>query len=178
MESNTLNVFIGIGQILAVALIPLIVWWMGIYYQDRKAKKDAKLNLFLNLMANRKGSTITKEKVDSLNLIDVVFQDDKKVRKAWRDYLDSLNPNSQYYANNNAYLLDLLSEMAMTLGYKELRQTEIDRFYEPSQFANDRDAKEKITSETYRVLLRSKSCATDFTDEEYNQHLQELGLEE
>lgn len=178
MESNTLNLVIGIGQILAVALIPLIVWWMGIDYQNRKAKKDAKLSLFLNLMANRKGTTVTKEKVDSLNLIDVVFQDDKKVRKAWRDYLDSLNPNSQYYANNNAYLLDLLSEMAMSLGYKELRQTEIDRFYEPSQFAHDREAKENITSETYRVLLRSKSCATDFTEDEYNQHLQELGLEE
>ena len=169
------QLILSICQLISVTIIPLIIWYGGAKYQDRKAKRDAKLNLFLKLMANRKGTTITREKVDSLNLIDVVFQDDKKVRKAWRDYLDSLNPNSQYYANNNAYLLDLLSEMAMSLGYKELRQTEIDRFYEPTQFANDREAREKITSETYRILLRSKSCATDYTEEEYRQHLQDLG---
>lgn len=42
-------------------------------------------------MANRKTTTILKEKVDALNLIDVVFQDDKKVRQAWKDYHNSLN---------------------------------------------------------------------------------------
>ena len=41
-------------------------------------------------MANRK-ATPNKEWVDALNTIDVVFQDDKKVRKAWREYYDSLD---------------------------------------------------------------------------------------
>lgn len=168
------ELIIGIGQIVAVAVIPIIVWIMGIRYQNRKAKEDAKLNLFLSVMAHRKSTTISKEMVDSLNLIDVVFQDDKKVRKAWRDYLDSLNPSSQYYANNNAFLLDLLSEMAMALGYKELRQTEIDRFYEPRQFANDRSSQELLTSESIRVLAHSKNCSEGFTEEEYNKHNQEL----
>lgn len=44
-------------------------------------------------MADRKSTPITKEWVDALNTIDVVFQENKKVRHAWREYLDSLNEN-------------------------------------------------------------------------------------
>ena len=36
MDSNYIQIFIGIGQIIAVAIIPLIVWILGIKYQDRK----------------------------------------------------------------------------------------------------------------------------------------------
>lgn len=39
---DTLQLIIGIGQIIAVAVIPIIVWILGIKYQDRKTKK--KLN--------------------------------------------------------------------------------------------------------------------------------------
>ena len=33
----------GIGQIIAVAIIPIIVWFIGIKYQNRKAKKDIRI---------------------------------------------------------------------------------------------------------------------------------------
>ena len=83
-----IQIIIGIGQIIAVAIIPIIVWVLGIKYQNRKAKKDAQLRVFLTLMADRKSTPITKEWVDALNTIDVVFQENKKVRHAWREYLD------------------------------------------------------------------------------------------
>ena len=54
-------------------------------------------NLFLTLMANRKANPITKEWVDALNAIDVVFQENYKVRHAWREYLDSLNAQSPHF---------------------------------------------------------------------------------
>ena len=41
MNTESMQIIIGIGQILAVAIIPIIVWWLGIKYQDRKAKKEA-----------------------------------------------------------------------------------------------------------------------------------------
>lgn len=47
-------------------------------------------------MADRKSTPITKEWVDALNTIDVVFQENKKVRHAWREYLDSLNEKSPH----------------------------------------------------------------------------------
>ena len=110
MNTESLQIVIGIGQILAVAIIPIIVWVLGIKYQDRKAKKEAQLRLFLTLMADRKSNPITKEWVDALNSIDVVFQDNKKVRQAWREYLDSLNEKSPHFDSSNSFRLDLLSE--------------------------------------------------------------------
>lgn len=60
MTTDPIQLLIGIGQILAVAIIPIIIWSGGIKYQNRKAKRDAQLHLFLKLMANRKATPITK----------------------------------------------------------------------------------------------------------------------
>ena len=174
MDTNDIQLFIGIGQIIAVAIIPLIVWGLGIKYQDRKAKKDAQLKVFLTLMADRKSNPITKEWVDALNVIDVVFQDNKKVRHAWREYLDSLNEKSPQFESSNSFRLDLLSEMAMALGYKNLKQTEIDRFYSPKYFGSQMSRQEIIFQESLRVLMHSKNCAEGFSEEEYHTHHDEL----
>lgn len=161
------NLLLSIVQIVAVSVIPLIVWKLGNLYQDRKAKKDAKLNVFLTLMANRKASPITKEWVDSLNVIDVVFQDDRKVREAWKAYHDSLNNKSPHFASNNSYMLDLLSEMSLSLGYKDLKQTEIDSFYSPQQFVDQNQMQNELMTENLRILRHSKNLAEPYTDEEY-----------
>jgi len=85
------------GELISITLIPIIIWFLGIRFQDRKSKQDAKMQLFLKLMANRKSTPISKEWVDSLNQIDVVFQDSPKVRNAWRNFFDSLHPKSQHF---------------------------------------------------------------------------------
>lgn len=174
MNTESMQIIIGIGQILAVAIIPIIVWVLGIKYQDRKAKKETQLRLFLTLMANRKSNPITKEWVDALNSIDVVFQDNKKVRHAWREYLDSLNEKSPHFDSSNSFRLDLLSEMAMALGYKNLKQTEIDRFYSPKYFGSQMSRQEILFQENLRVLMHSKNCAEGFSEEEYQKHSGEL----
>ena len=124
-------------------------------------------------MANRK-ATPNKEWVDALNTIDIVFQDDKKVRRAWREYYDSLDETSQYNKETNAFKLDLLSEMAQSLGYKDLKQTEIDRFYSPKYFSQIQDTHNLLARESLRVLSHSKSNGEAFTEEEYVQHLKEF----
>ena len=151
-NTEKLQLLIGIGQIIAVAIIPIIVWILGIKYQDRRTKKDAQLNLFLTLMANRKSNPITKEWIDALNTIDVVFQDNIKVRHAWREYLDSLNNKSPHFETSNSFLLDLLSEMSMAVGYGNLKQTEIDRFYLPVYFTNQLKASEDLTQSFQKKL--------------------------
>lgn len=161
------NLILAIAQVLSVAIVPIIVWFIGVKYQNRKSKKEAQLRLFLVLMANRQKTPIAQEWVDALNSIDVVFQDNKKVRLAWRDYLDSLNQKSAHFENQNSYKLDLLSEMAEALGYKQLKQTEIDRFYSPMYFSSQQSRQEILYNETLRVLMRSKSEAESLSDEEY-----------
>ena len=98
----------------------------------------------------------------------------KKVRHAWREYLDSLNEKSPHFDSSNSFRLDLLSEMAVSLGYKNLKQTEIDRFYSPKYFGSQMSRQEILFQENLRILTRSKSCAESFTDEEYEQHYKEL----
>ena len=112
--------------------------------------------------------------MDALNTIDVVFQDNKKVRQAWREYLDSLNEKSPHFDSSNSFRLDLLSEMAIALGYKNLKQTEIDRFYSPKYFGSQMSRHEILFQENLRVLSHSKSCAESFTEEEYQEHYNKL----
>lgn len=169
------NIILTIAQIAAVAVIPLLVWWMGILWQKRKAKDDAKRNLFFTLMANRK-ATPNKEWVDALNTIDIIFQDNKKVRKAWREYYDSLDERSQYNQDSNSFKLDLLSEMANELGYRDLKQTEIDRFYSPKYFSQVQETQNMLAQESLRVLTHSKSNSESFTEDEYKKHIAEIGL--
>lgn len=168
------SIILSICQIIAVAIVPFIVWVLGNLWQQKKSKEEAKMSLFLTLMANRKSVVITKEWVDALNQIDVVFQDDKKVRKAWREYYDSLDEKSQYNKDRESFLLDLLSEMANALGYKDLKQTEIARFYNPQAFSNQQQIVNLLNKELIRVLSHSKNNAEGFTEDEYNQHMQEI----
>ena len=173
------EMIIGIGQIAAVAIIPVIVWFLGVKYQDRKAKRDAQEKVFFTLMADRGTNPSTKEWVDALNVIDIVFQEHKKVRKAWKEYLSSLNEKSPHFDTQNSFKLDLLSEMAMALGYKNLKQTEIDRFYSPKYFGSQMSRQEFLFQENMRILMNSKSLAETFTEEEYNVNqvnLREKGL--
>lgn len=172
MDTNLILVII---QVFAVAIVPLIVWWMGVKWQRKNAKEMAKRELFFTLMANRKAIP-NKVWVDALNTIDIVFQDNKKVRRAWREYYDSLDERSQYNTDSNSFKLDLLSEMAMTLGYKDLKQTEIDRFYSPKYFEKVQQTQNLLTQESLRVLMHSKSNCQAYTDEEYEQHKRDLGV--
>lgn len=171
---NISEFLLSYGNLISITLIPVIIWVLGIRYQDRKTKKDAKLSLFLTLMANRKTSPINKEWVDSLNIIDVVFQDDKKVRQAWLEYFESLHENSVNNQNSAIYLLVLLSEMANSLDYGDLKQTEIDRFYSPQYFGSQMTRQELMTQEELRIMMSSKSYSEAFSEEERIQHYNNL----
>ena len=168
------SLILSIAQVASVAAVPFIIWFLGVNYQNRKAKKDAQFQLFLTLMANRQKNPISEEWVDALNCIDVVFQDNKKVRAAWREYLDCLNQKSAHFDNQNSYKLDLLSEIAESLGYRHLKQTEIDRFYSPMYFSSQQSQKEILYNETLRVLMHSKSEAESFTEEEFAERKQKI----
>lgn len=146
------QIILSICQIVAVAAIPLIIWLVGNKQIRKKEMLEAKRELFFTLMKHRKTLYAMQDRADALNLIDVVFQDDEKVRDAWKNYLSSLNPNSAEFQNNNAYLLDLLSEMAQSLGYKKLKQTEIDRFYEPQATIEDKNIERQALLETIKAM--------------------------
>ena len=71
-------------------------------------------------MVSRNGWTI--ESVRALNIIDIVFADDKNVRARWKEYYDKLcveNPTETELKKIKTAQDKLLEAMAVSLGYKD-----------------------------------------------------------
>lgn len=110
-------------NILAVIVAPIVAVWIGQKLQDRQEKRKDKLEMFKTLMMAR--NSWTPESVRALNILDIVFSDDKKVRFAWKGYYEKLcvnNPDEptdvELKKIQNAQY-ELLETMANSLGYKD-----------------------------------------------------------
>ena len=110
---------------------------IGRQLNDAQQKDDAKRGLFLTLFSLR-GNALHYDFVRSLNQIDVVFEDTPSVLKAWHTHYDSLQLKGQ---TNEAQIwhlqrTNLLSEMAVSLGYDRIRQTDMIKNYYPEGHEN------------------------------------------
>ena len=81
-----------------------------------------KMHIFKVLMTSRIYGW-TQESVHCLNIIDIVFSDDKKVRNAWKDLYDKYcvqNPDETQLKKIQNAQYKLLDTMASSLGYKDI----------------------------------------------------------
>ncbi|MCK9425790.1 MAG: hypothetical protein M0Q21_07125 [Ignavibacteriaceae bacterium] len=162
-------------NIAAIIISPIIAVSITLWYQNNKAKQDAKYRLFLILMAHRKRLVPTYDLVDSLNTIDVIFSNHENVIKLWHEYYALLCQKfdeTNYEARSHKHL-QLLSVMAKVLGYKNIQQIDIDSFYVPEAHGSIVELSYKIQTELLRVLentshflgvqkdLKGKSTETD-----------------
>jgi hypothetical protein len=145
MDTQTMN-------IIAVVLGPIIAVVITLWYQNRKEKRDAKLRLFLTLMAHRKSNPPNYDLVNGLNLIDVVFASHPTVLQLWHQYYDLLGTKPPNYEAWEHKYTDMLSEIAQVLGYKKLKQTDIEKFYTPVAHGNQLELQTKTQQELLRVL--------------------------
>jgi hypothetical protein len=144
----------------ALVIGPVSAVIITLWYQQRTEKQAAKQRLFAALMSQRKSNPPNFEYVNALNLIDVVFQDDHAVVEKWRELYDELNhqPPAQVNWTRVGHLkIDLLSNMATSLGYRRLRQTDIDRFYQPQAHAAQGALSQELQTEFLRVLKDTQS---------------------
>lgn len=122
-----------IGSILISAILSGIfativtLWW-----QNRSRARQEKVNIFTTLMAKRYDIT-AEECVDVLNMIDVVFYKDIKVRTAWRDFksatdLPDSESKSQIITDKRLKLIEIMAE---SIGYKDIRWDDIKEYYYP-----------------------------------------------
>ena len=152
MMKDIINIIaIVVGPIVAVAIT---LWW-----QDRKEKRDAKLRLFATLMAHRKSFPPSHEWVASLNVIDVVFADHPQVVALWHELYQIYHNPTATEAQNHKYL-ELLSQMATVIGFKNLQQTDIDKFYSPQIHKDQYVASTETQAELLRVLKNTSCVAT------------------
>lgn len=108
-------------NILAIVSSPIIAVFVGRYLQDRQKIRNDKMEIFKILMMNR-GLGWSIENAKALNIIEIVFADDEKVLKQWKEYYQKLciqNPtDSEALAIKEAGDIFLVT-MAQSLGYKE-----------------------------------------------------------
>jgi hypothetical protein len=144
----------GTINIIAILLSPVIAVCITLWYQNYKTKKDAKYHLFLTLMAHRKRLIPTYDLVDSLNTIDVVFSKNQTVINLWHEYYTLLYQkfDDTNYETRSHKHLELLTEMAKVLGYKKIRQIDIDKFYVPIAHGSIAEMSYKLQTELLRVL--------------------------
>jgi hypothetical protein len=141
--------------IIALIAGPAIAVIITLWHQSRTTKREAKQKLFLSLMSHRKAMPPRQEWVNALNLVDVVYQDSRAIIQYWHTLYQVLvtKPwNNERYTH--AYL-DLLSAMAKEVGYKELTQTDIDKFYAPEALGDVASIQAETQKEFLRVLKAS-----------------------
>jgi len=158
-----------ISIVVAIVFGPVSAILISLWYQNRKQKLETKEKLFIALMAHRKSFPPPQELVNALNLISVVFEDCSKVVKQWNEYYDLLNQIQTWDENKKQRehkYLELLSEIARSLGYRAIQQTDIDKFYTTRFHGEQYEIGTEIQKEWLRVLKNTASFVVDKKDDE------------
>lgn len=144
-------------NLIAIIVIPIASVLIGQHLQNRAEIRKDKMQIFKTLMTSRIYG-YTQESVNCLNIIDIVFSNDKKVRKAWKDLYDKYcvqNPDeTQQKKIQNAHY-KLLDTMAKSLGYKEKVTWEtIQNPYIPKGIV-DQWQEQVASQRAYNILLNA-----------------------
>jgi len=137
--------------IVAIITGPLSAVLITLWWQRRKERRDAKLRLFTTLMAHRRAFPPTAEWVAALNLIDVIFHDQRRVVALWHEFFHLLHNPSMLPEQGHKYL-EMLSAMATSLGFRKLQQVDIDKYYSPQVHQDQLVAQAELQAELLRVL--------------------------
>lgn len=115
------QIIITIINSIAVIAIPVIAVLLSQKLQDRAEMRKDKMHIFKTLMTSRIYGW-TPDSVHALNIIDIVFVNDKEVRNAWRDLNNKLHvssPNDQQLKMIEHAQYKLIETIANSLGYKD-----------------------------------------------------------
>ena len=96
-----------IFTIAALFFGPLLAVYIGRKLDDRRLKRERRMDVFRSLMRTRRDN-LSFDHVSALNLVEVEFQSDRKVIGAWKEYLDHLCQN--HVKRHDEELLDDMPE--------------------------------------------------------------------
>lgn len=152
---------LAVTNVVALALSPLIAVLVTLWYQQRRERRNSQVWVFNSLIGNRH-TPLNHDAIRALNLIDVVFHDNAKVRQLWREYLDMLGnqglANPQGFQQRQTKNLEMITEMAKALGYgRTITHLDIDRIYYPQGLVNYDQRGEDIANELLRVLRNTEA---------------------
>ena len=140
-DKKEVYMVLDIINIIAIIVIPIFAVLIGQWLQNRSEKRKDKVRVFSHLMSYRAIGYVDQQSVNILNLIPIVFNDDKNVIEKYNIYLKSLNiktedfPQKQKEIENNK--TKMLEEMAKNLGYKNINWEIILNPYLPQGLINE-----------------------------------------
>lgn len=107
-------------NLIAIIVIPIAAVLIGQWLQNRAEKRKDKMQIFKVLMTARiYGWTV--ESVHALNVIDIVFADDRKVINAWKKLHEKYivkDPTDAQLEQIKKAQYKLIEEISNALGYK------------------------------------------------------------
>ena len=129
-----------LGSILISAVLSGIfatvvtLWW-----QNKNQIHQEKVRIFSTLMSKRYDIT-AEDCVQALNMIDVVFYKDEKVRTAWRDFKNATDmPDTEAKPQViTDKRLKMLEVMAKSIGYKDIHWDDIKEYYYPKGLSDNK----------------------------------------
>ena len=151
-EKMTINDYLTLA---ALIIIPIVAVVIAQWLQNRSEKRKDKVQIFKTLMPSRIYGW-TPDSVNALNIIDIVYSDDKKVRAAWKDLNDKYrvtNPDQQHLKKIENAQYKLLEAMANSLGYKDKITWEtIQNPYMPVGMAQQIEAQKNMQQAYYSAI--------------------------
>lgn len=113
-------------------------------WQEWSQRRNERLRIF-NVLMSKRYDLPSEENVDAMNLIDVVFHKDTKVRGAWKEFNDATqlpdSPSKEQSIRDKH--LRLLEVMAEAVGYREINWENIKQYYFPKGLS-DRKTEEAV----------------------------------
>ena len=151
-EKMTINDYLTLA---ALIIIPIVAVVIAQWLQNRSEKRKDKMQIFKTLMTSRIYGW-TPDSVNALNIIDIVFSDDEKVRAAGKDLNDKYrvtNPDQQHLKKIENAQYKLLEAMANSLGYKDKITWEtIQNPYMPVGMAQQIEAQKNMQQAYYSAI--------------------------
>ncbi len=127
-KTEIILTIIGLVNALIAAILSV---FLSQYLQSKSKKRDDKLQILIDLMISRIYGW-TANSIHSMNIIDIIFADSKKVKDAWHIYFNLCKVNNP----NEAQIKDI--EIAKDLGYKDkLTWGEIQSVYIPNGLSDN-----------------------------------------
>ena len=129
-----------LGSILISAVLSgILATIVTLWWQNKNQIQQEKARIFSTLMSKRYDIT-AEDCVQALNMIDVVFYKDEKVRAAWRDFKNATDmPDTEAKPQIiTDKRLKMLEVMAESIGYKNIRWDDIKEYYYPKGLSDSK----------------------------------------
>lgn len=157
-------------NLMAIVVIPIVAVIIGQMLQNRAQKRNDKIQIFKILMTSRIYGW-TPEIVQALNLLEIVFADDKAVCEQWKVYYDKLcveNPTDTELSKIKKEKDRLLEIMAKSLGYKNITLATIQSPYIPKGMTDQMAQQQKYQTDQSLIMEQMKNMMKTNGKDEIN----------